>query len=121
MQSAYDADRPNGSARRAQGDIVPMVFRLYRTAAPLDPVGGEGILADIQQGIRTVRNAVRTVQSWLSPLNHPLAGKILIREYRFCMILEVLESTPEVRAVVQKTVQPARVSLWLQERRTPRT
>ena len=65
----------------------------------LDPVPGTSFLADIQQGIRDVRNVVRSVQGLLTPDTFgPLVGRVLEREFRFSLLLEGFEMEPEVRS-----------------------
>jgi len=92
-QRAYDKNQPNGSGRNNFGDRTLSIFRLYQRtdAAVLGSVAGEGIFSEITRGIRTVRNTLR--QGFLGPLQ----GRVLIKEYRFVMILESSEKTPEVR------------------------
>ena len=99
LNSAFDPSRPNGSGRRPLGDRVIYVFRVYRKQVPLE-LGdlGDGFLGDLRRGIRQARQVVQNVQGFLAPVNSPLTGLILEREYKFTLILEGFEQTPEVRA-----------------------
>lgn len=78
-----------------------MIFRLYRRQRPrsttLSPAD-DSFLGDVRRGIRAARDVVASVQTALGPSTGPLVGRTLIREYRFVMMLQRLEATPEVRS-----------------------
>jgi len=118
VQSAYDTRSPNGSGRRAPFDPVPMIFRLYRlaSAATISPVAGSGFLATVRNTIRDARNTVRSLQALLAPVAplNPLTNRILVREYRFVMILEQIDKLPEVRSSWRYTAGGVHVDLPLQ-------
>lgn len=96
-----------------------MVFRLYKMPGEAQIAPATGPLAGVRNAVRGARNVIRDVQEKLSPFGryNPLQGRVLVREYRFVMMIEHLEENPEVRAHVQYTAQRFHVDLPLRNAR----